>query len=259
MTPLVHAIGAELDQMEGLRHDAGAAADRWFASGGRDDGAQAAIQQQQDAASAAFARDWAQLQAAAPTVAELLRPRPVELATAQKLLKDGEGLRVFFVAGTQTDALLVTREATATSAMKIMDFELLAQVKRLRTLHDATLDKDFDFSFAVPTLDNLSYDAGTAYTLYEQLLAPLQPLLGKVHNLIVVPDGALEDVPLGILVTEKPPQDIVPLDGLATLKWFATQMAISVMPSISSLRALRLSAAADAAPERIRGPGRHSS
>jgi hypothetical protein len=46
-----------------------------------------------------------------------------------------------------------------------------------------------------PTLE--PYSATRAYRLYEKMLAPPSPLLTGVHNLLIVPDGALQSLPSG--------------------------------------------------------------
>jgi CHAT domain-containing protein len=232
VTPLVRTVTAELDRLEKLRQDAEAAAELQL-QGKENNGR--AIASDEQIVSGAFAQDMAKLDQAMPAVADLLRPQIVDLNAAQKLLHDGEGLLIFTAGSLQTYSLLVTRTDSAVAAMPIFDFQLKALVAKLRKLPQGSDFSDLDN----PMLNDLQYDAGTAYTLYQQLMAPLEPLLGQVHELIVLPDGPLATVPLSVLVTEKPPQDIVPLEGLPSIKWFGIQKAITVVPSISSWQALR--------------------
>ena len=42
------------------------------------------------------------------------------------------------------------------------------------------------------------FDTTLAYELYRQIFAPAEPLLQNVRHLIVVPDGALQSLPLGV-------------------------------------------------------------
>jgi CHAT domain-containing protein len=100
------------------------------------------------------------------------------------------------------------------------------------------------------------FDASTAYSLYRQLLAPAEPALKNVNQLYVVTDGALDSLPLGVLLTGKPSADtLAEPEALRAAPWFALRYAISVLPSISSLKALRQFAANSHAPEPFVGIG----
>jgi CHAT domain-containing protein len=71
------------------------------------------------------------------------------------------------------------------------------------------------------------------------LLEPALPLLDGAHHLIVVPDGALESLPLGVLVSNPPEHDPQSPADHRALVWLARDYAITVLPAVTSLRALR--------------------
>jgi tetratricopeptide (TPR) repeat protein len=90
------------------------------------------------------------------------------------------------------------------------------------------------------------FDLALAHELYETLLGPAEALIKDKRHLIVVPAGALTALPFHLLVTEKP---AVAVSELKTVKdlaayrdaaWLLKRHAISVLPSIASLKALRV-------------------
>ena len=60
-----------------------------------------------------------------------------------------------------------------------------------------------------------------------------------MRHVFVVPDGALQSLPLGVLVTEKQQGEITDFAGYRQVPWLARKYAMTTLPSISSLRALR--------------------
>jgi CHAT domain-containing protein len=84
------------------------------------------------------------------------------------------------------------------------------------------------------------FDLALAHELYASLLGPVEAHIKDKRHLLVVPSGALTAVPLHLLVTEKPsstPQDFA---GYRDVAWLAKRHAVSVLPSVTSLRALRV-------------------
>jgi CHAT domain-containing protein len=90
------------------------------------------------------------------------------------------------------------------------------------------------------------FDLGVAHELYSALIGPVEALIKDKKHLIVVPSGALTGLPFHLLVTEKPfvavPQVNAPRD-LAVYRdaqWLLKRHAVSVLPSVASLKALRV-------------------
>ena len=123
-----------------------------------------------------------------------------------------------------------------------------------------------------------AFDVGLAHELYQRLLSPAEPMLAGVDHLFVVPDGPLESLPFHLLVTEDPGEVSLPgLQGsgqrgftVATdathvtpdtdvgyqdIAWLAKKYAITTLPSVSSLRALRVFAKRAEATEPFIGFG----
>lgn len=84
------------------------------------------------------------------------------------------------------------------------------------------------------------YDHSRAHALYQALFGKVVDLIEGKH-LIVVPTGPLGKLPLHVLVTETPRRNpIAILRGASPgISWLARQHAITILPAVSSLRALR--------------------
>jgi tetratricopeptide (TPR) repeat protein/CHAT domain-containing protein len=88
------------------------------------------------------------------------------------------------------------------------------------------------------------FDLDTAHHLYASLVGPVEALIKDKRHLLVVPSGALTALPFHLLVTEKP---AVPVSQVKTLlasyreaEWLLKRHAVTVLPSIASLQALRV-------------------
>jgi CHAT domain-containing protein len=105
------------------------------------------------------------------------------------------------------------------------------------------------------------FDLGLAHELYETLLGPVEALIRDKRHLMVVPSGALTALPFHLLVTEQPvvavPQVNAPRDLAAyrDAAWLLKRHAVSVLPSVASLKALRAFAHKDVAGKPMVGFG----
>ena len=76
------------------------------------------------------------------------------------------------------------------------------------------------------------------------------------RSLLVAPSGALTALPFHLLVTEKPAAAIPEkLDGYREAAWLLKRQAVSVLPSVASLKALRGFARRDQAVKPMTGFG----
>jgi tetratricopeptide (TPR) repeat protein len=188
-----------------------------------------------------------ELAAKFPAYAELANPKPVTIAETQKLLAPDQALIVFAVGPKESYVAVVGPDSYRLDIVPVGAKDLTATVKALRR----TLNPEGKTS--VPP-----FDASDAYKLYQQLLAPAEPALKGVTQLYVVTDGALESLPLGVLLTEKPSADTLSAaapDQLRAAPWLARRYAVSVLPSVSSLKALRQFSQAAHAPQPFMGFG----
>lgn len=85
------------------------------------------------------------------------------------------------------------------------------------------------------------FDVALAHKLYK-ILIDVMPLpwskLGDRRHLIVVPDGPLVGLPFSLLVSEPPATPIKSFADYRKVAWLARQRAVSVLPSVSALKAL---------------------
>lgn len=163
-----------------------------------------------------------------PSYAELSNPQPLDVAATQALLAPDEALITYVVGPKQSWVWIVRHDGFAFRELAINFRQLVDEVKALR----ATLDPQFNRDFK-------PFPARRAFALYQSLLAPVEPMLANARNVLVVPDGALMSLPLGVLVTKQPAQDPQDLAGNRSIAWFARDHAVTVLPAVSSLRALR--------------------
>jgi tetratricopeptide (TPR) repeat protein len=97
--------------------------------------------------------------------------------------------------------------------------------------------------------DPLPFDHARAHKLYATLFGQVQDLINGKH-LLIVPSGPLTQLPFQVLVT-KPPTS----GNHGTAAWLAREHAITVLPAVSSLKALRRIGRPSAAPRPMIGFG----
>ena len=86
------------------------------------------------------------------------------------------------------------------------------------------------------------FDLGLANELYVTLLNPVEALVKNKGHLLVVPTGSLTSLPFHLLVTEKPARPVPQLRDIVAYRdaaWLIKRHAVSVLPSVASLKALR--------------------
>jgi CHAT domain-containing protein len=160
-----------------------------------------------------------------PQYAEYSNPKPLEMEAAQALLAPDEALLVYLVGSDETWVWALRRDRIAFYRIDIGAKDLDAQVNALRErLDPQTLGP---------------FPVARAHALYRRILAPAEPQLDGAHRIIIVPDAALESLPFEVLVTQPPKADPQNLADHRNVAWFARDNAITVLPSVVSIRALR--------------------
>jgi CHAT domain-containing protein/tetratricopeptide (TPR) repeat protein len=215
-----------------------------------------------------------------PQYRELTSPRPLPLEAARKLLGEEEAL-VVMLASEQESFLWALRRGEAQFIRLAVGRKALDDmVRRLRRQLDLGA-ADLSPILAEP------FDAALAHELYQATLGKAEPMLAGVRHLIFVPDGALQSLPPGVLVTEPPkgaPRSLrdpantgsarnlglapaapassgspAPAAGtaiaLTEIAWLVRKYAITVLPAVSALRALRQFAKAPGSSEPFGGFG----
>jgi CHAT domain-containing protein len=171
-----------------------------------------------------------------PGYANLSNPAPLALSRVQALLGPDEAL-VFILTGEKGgEAFAVTREKQVWRSIGLSEAELSRRVARFR--HGLDLN---EFQKSVASGRPVLFDLGAAHELYRELLGPLEATIKDKKNLIVVPTGPLTSLPFQLLVTE-PPTRVARVEDIPKYrdaKWLMMRSAISILPSVASLQALR--------------------
>ena len=123
----------------------------------------------------------------------------------------------------------LTRSAVAWQELAVTSNEVAKAVSALRSL--------LRFDTAKP------FDPRASFALYQKILAPVEDLFGGKPRLSLVLDGALSSLPPQLLVTRDPTGK-----ELKDVDWLIRTHAVTVLPSVASLKVLRgKSTVADAA------------
>jgi CHAT domain-containing protein len=167
----------------------------------------------------------AQLQHDFPGYAKLADPGPVELAALQATLRPGEAMVLFGAGRRQAFVILVRAGEVVARPLDTDTAKLDRAVGELRR------------AFAVRGGHEGVFDVADAFALYRTLFAPIENALAGVDHLIVVPSGALASLPPAILVTARPAAGAA--HDYRRAEWLVRRFAVSEVPSIQALAALR--------------------
>jgi CHAT domain-containing protein/Tfp pilus assembly protein PilF len=169
-----------------------------------------------------------------PDFTELSNPQPLTVPETEALLGPDEALVTFSINDTDTLIWVITRERLVWVHTPLGEKDLGLLVQKLRAGVESGA-ADFDLE--------------AANRLYEALLGTdkVQASIAGKKHLIVIPSGALTSLPFQILVSEPPPA-ATDAERYRKAAWLIRRYALSVLPSVSSLRSLRRAAGADEAP-----------
>ncbi|MEX0286531.1 MAG: CHAT domain-containing protein [Paracoccaceae bacterium] len=193
-----------------------------------------------------------------PDYAAYAGAQPVSLAALQAVLAPDEAAIVFSTTDIVTDdgygtsvVTLVLHDQVQMAGLTSAPY-LRAQAETLRCAAALTdprcalqrtdgLRGSFDMDVS-PDAPSQSFDFDTAHQAYLDLLEPFASDIADKRHLIFVPDANLVAMPFHLLLST--PHD--PGQGFTTAPWLIRDHAISVVPSVASLYALRQRAQADA-------------
>lgn len=172
------------------------------------------------------------------------RPEPLSTGQVQAELKSDEVL-VLFLDTPDTDPLpeetfiwVVTKSSARWVRSDMGKALLTREVAALRCgLDAAAWDGDgreyCTKALSAPLTKPLRFDHARAHKLYAALFGQVQDLI-KGKHLLIVPSGALTQLPFHVLVT-KPPTS----RESRAISWLVREHAVTVLPAVSSLKALR--------------------
>jgi CHAT domain-containing protein len=172
-----------------------------------------------------------------PEYAALSNPKPLEVEEVQRLLSQNEALAFFLAGKKESYVFALTHEGLDWHTIPIGAEQLSAKVSALRHGLDVeALSKSIDAGHPV------LFDLGLSYELYTTLIGPIEALVKDKPHLLVVPTGALTALPFHLLVTSRPVTPVPKFEDVVSYRdaaWLIKRQAVTIVPSVTSLWALR--------------------
>ena len=179
-----------------------------------------------------------------PEFMSLSEPAPLTVAETQKLLKEDEALVAILTGPESSLVWVVTSRGSDLGEIEAGEAALAAEVRALRAgLEPAA-------GGAQP-----SFDIARSHALYQLLLGRFAPVLADKKHVMLVTTGPLSSLPFHVLVTGLPRPELSYAEALKEARWLIREHALSVLPSVQSLSALRKLAAAGVAVKPYFGIG----
>jgi CHAT domain-containing protein/Tfp pilus assembly protein PilF len=204
-----------------------------------------------------------QLKQLFPEYAAIASPEPLTIAEAQKHLREDEALYQVFVDSDRDRifAWVVTKQDARFQALDLTAKQMAEHVETLRCGLDAsrwqdergltrtkTREQCIDL-IAGDATERLPFDLKRAHALYQGLFGPFADLI-KRRRLLIVADGALTALPFQVLLTAPPDESAAtPAERYSKAAWLVAEHPITVLPSVSSMKALREAAGRSPAPK----------
>jgi CHAT domain-containing protein/Tfp pilus assembly protein PilF len=159
-----------------------------------------------------------------PAYRELTDPVPLSVVDAQRLLAPEEGLLSWLVLKDETLLFLVTKDRAELVRIEQGYDQLSIFIRRLR------------LSTEIPPVGALPpFPHGQAHELYQLILGPMEKYLDGIKHLILVPNGPLQSLSFGMLLTSAAQKDTQAQE----MPWLARRYDLTTLPGVTSLRALR--------------------
>ncbi|MFB6414612.1 CHAT domain-containing tetratricopeptide repeat protein [Bradyrhizobium tunisiense] len=184
-----------------------------------------------------------------PDYASLSNPLPLAVKDIQPLLSADEAMVIYSVVDKQSYVIAITREGAEWKEISLGADAMARKVAAFRRGLDVGKARDASGKSGL-------FDLAFANELYVALLGPVEALTKDKRNLLVVPSAALTALPFHLLVTERP-QAAIPdrLEGYRDAAWLLRRQAVSVLPSVISLKSLRAFARRDQGTKPMTGFG----
>ncbi len=196
-----------------------------------------------------------------PEYASLANPQPLTGSDVQKQLQGDEALIYFMTSNQAVYIWALTNTQFAWHRVPLKRSELRKQVAHLRlSLNPLTAGTRGFASNAQPALEvkvKTSFDLDASHKLYKDLLQPLEDVIGSKKHLIIIASDALTGLPFQVLITD-PPTSGAPGESqiYREASWLIKKYALTTLPSIASLKALRQFAGkSDSPPKALIGFG----
>lgn len=176
-----------------------------------------------------------------PAYAGLIHPKPPSLAEARAVLRPDEALVTIFT--TQKASYVWAFRPAGDIGFFRAPVDRVEMGKLVRSIRKAVDPGDVDIASGLP-----EFDLAAGLRLYTELLQPVAKGWKGAGSLLVVANGSLSQVPFGLLPTG--PAQPVKQAGMRyaqyrAVPWLIRELAITQLPSVNSLLALRKLPAGD--------------
>jgi CHAT domain-containing protein len=168
-----------------------------------------------------------------PDYAALASPKPLKVEDVQQLLGPDEALVLILAGDWDSYVFALTRDGFDWRTIGIDAEKLAEKVAAFRS--------GLDLEKLQKSAGKL-FDLALAHELYAALIGPVEALVKDKRHLIIVPSGPLTSLQFNLLVTEEPANPVMGVKDIARYReaaWLIKRQAVSVLPSVASLRALR--------------------
>lgn len=163
-----------------------------------------------------------------PAYAELTRPLPLSATDTRALLNSDEAVLLILPAPDATYIWALNGERAEWARSSLSEGDITKGVQALRR----NLDPG-------PGAPQVAFDGQTAWRLYQEFILPLEPLLKGRKVVFVAASGALQSLPLSVLVTAPPGEG-----AAGATPWLIDRYALVTLPAVTSLHSLRCLSAA---------------
>jgi CHAT domain-containing protein/tetratricopeptide (TPR) repeat protein len=170
-----------------------------------------------------------------PEYRNFIRPQALADADIREVLREGEVLIIFYVGDRGTYVWAIPKTGSIRFLRAKMGREDLEDI--IAELRSAVDPGPIDAFEDIP-----EFDVAEAYWLYEQLLKPVLEGGMDSSKLLFVGHGPLSQLPLSLLPTNptalKEDTDLL-FKNYAEVPWLAKTHAVTMIPSVTALKALR--------------------
>ena len=170
-----------------------------------------------------------------PDYVALSRPAPLSIQETQVLLADDEAMVAISIEEKKSYAWVITGSDAFWTEIPANSKEISEKIAHLR--------RSLTFEAGGKSVD-LPFDAALSHQIYQQTLGPIAAKISGKKRISVFANGALTSLPLGLLVTSDPSGK-----ALKHVDWLINSHAITIIPSIYSLKTMRSQAATSSAPK----------
>jgi hypothetical protein len=165
---------------------------------------------------------------------------PLKAEEVQMLLGPDEALVFFLVGANESYVFALTREGVDRRTISLGEKNMAAKVAAFR--HGLDVD---GLTKSVDARKPELFDLATAHEFYLALLGPVEALIKDKPQLLIVPFGPLTALPFHLLVTDKPAIAVPQMQsndmtGYRDAAWLVKRHAVTVLPSVANLKALRV-------------------